>query len=162
MTYGSITFNTGSTVIPTSVWNSTLDDVYSMGQIIAIRPINLNATYGTALTTVFTVNITSAGLLVIGTIKDYEITATRPAGYKGTSPLRFIASNVRAGEYVPDYIGATSDIHNAPAGSPAPANFPIVSDAANIVWPFSCDAGEADQLGGFSFRLDGLMAYVTP
>jgi hypothetical protein len=159
---GGLTFNLGTSVVPPSVWSGALDDVYSLGQIIALRPINLNNDYGTALSAVFTVNITSAGALVLGTVKDYEITVTRPAGYTGTSPLRFVTSNVRSGEYVPNYIGTTSDIHNAPAGSPAPANFPIVSDAHNVQWPFSCDAGESNQIGGFSFRLDGLMAYVAP
>lgn len=155
---GGLTFNLGTSVVPTAVWSGALDDVYSMGQIIAIRPINIDANYGTALSAVFTVNVTSAGTLVVSTVKDYEMTSTRPAGYTGTSALRFITSTVRSGEYVPDYTAAASDIQNAPAN----ANFPLVSDTKNVTWPFSCDAGESNQIGGFSFRLDGLMAYVAP
>lgn len=157
-TNGGLTFNLGTSVVPVSVWPGALDDVYSMGQVIAIRPINLDASYGTSLSAAFTVNITSAGVLVISTLKDVEITATRPAGYTGTSALRFITSNVRSGEYVPDYTAAASDIQNAPAN----ANFPLLSDTRNVIWPFTCNAGESDQIGGFSFRLDGLMAYVAP
>ncbi|MFN9108514.1 MAG: hypothetical protein ACK5XN_00320, partial [Bacteroidota bacterium] len=32
----------------------------------------------------------------------------------------------------------------------------------NLTWPFSCDAGEERQIGGFEFRIDGLTAYITP
>jgi hypothetical protein len=28
-------------------------------------------------------------------------------------------------------------------------------------WPFSCNAGRVEQIGGFKFRLDGLMAYIA-
>jgi len=64
---------------------------------------------------------------------------------------------VRSGEYVPDYIAATTDIHNAPSN----ADFPLTSATKNITWPFSCDAGEETDLGGFIFRLDGLIAYIS-
>jgi len=87
-----------------------------------------------------------------------EEIATQPSGTFGSSPLRLITSNVRSGDYLPNYIGAGSDIHNAPSN----ANFPLVSDTFNLTWPFSCDAGDADQIGGFIFKLDGLIAYLDP
>ena len=91
-------------------------------------------------------------------LHDIEITTTRGSGYQGNSPLRFITSNVRVGEYLPDYIGTGTDIHNAPSN----ANFPLLSDTFNATWPFSCDAGNENQVGGFNFRLDGLIAYLDP
>ena len=156
---GSVTFNQGSPVIPTSVLPAltNLDDVYLHTHQMATRPIDLDATYGTVLTSHINVGITASKTLYISTIKDEEITATRAAGYKGTSPLRLVTSNVRSGEYVPDYIAATTDIHNAPSN----ADFPLTSATKNITWPFSCDAGEETDLGGFIFRLDGLIAYIS-
>ena len=74
------------------------------------------------------------------------------------SPLRFTTSNIRSGEYIPNYIAAASDIHNAPSN----ANFPLVSDTYNLTWPFTCNAAQADNIGGFVFVLDGLKAFVDP
>lgn len=157
-TNGAITFNAGSTVIPTSVTSSVLDGESSLGWIVATRPINLDATYGTALSAMLNVTLTTAGLLVVSTLKDLEITSTRGSGYIGASPLRFTTSNVRVGEYVPNYLAANTDIQNAPSN----ANFALVSDTRNVTYPFSCDAGNESQIGGFQFKLDGLMAYLAP
>ena len=55
-------------------------------------------------------------------------------------------------------IGTGTDIHNAPSN----ANFPLLADTFNLTWPFSCNAGEEDQIGGFSFTLDGLVGYLDP
>ena len=94
----------------------------------------------------------------IRTSHDIEISTTRGFGVQGNSPLRLVTSNVRVGEYLPNYIAVGSDIHNAPSN----ANFPLVSDTFNLVWPFSCDAGNENQVGGFNFTIDGLVAYVDP
>ena len=32
----------------------------------------------------------------------------------------------------------------------------------NLTWPFSCDAAQERQIGGFQFRIDGLTAYIAP
>lgn len=158
---GSITFNNNASVIPSSVIDTAtnFDNTYGLGYIIAARQIDLNVTYGTALSAVLNVTITNDKKLLVSVLKDLEITNTRGSSVNlGTSPLRFITSNVRVGEYVPDYIAAASDIHNAPSN----ANFPLVSNTKNVTWPFSCDAGEEDQIGGFIFKLDNLIAYLDP
>jgi hypothetical protein len=61
-------------------------------------------------------------------------------------------------QYLPNYIAAATDIHNAPSN----ANFPLVSNTFNLTWPFSCDAGNENQIGGFQFKLDGLIGYLAP
>lgn len=157
-TNGAISFNNGANVIPASVLPlvTNFDSTYSMGIEIGTRPIDIDPTYGTALTTVGSVSITDAKSLVIAILKDFEITNTRGTGVVGNSPLRFITSNVRVGEFLPNYIDATSDIHNAPAN----ALFPLQSNTFNLTWPFSCDAGLETQIGGFIFRIDGLVAYI--
>ena len=106
----------------------------------------------------FSVSISAAKGLQVQLVHDIEITPTRGSGYQGNSPLRFMTSNVRVGEYLPNYIGTGTDIHNAPSN----ANFPLLSDTFNATWPFSCDAGNENQVGGFNFKLDGLIAYVAP
>jgi hypothetical protein len=155
---GAIQFNNGASVVPNAVTVDNFDDVYSLGWIVATRPIDVNATYGTSLTAVFAISISTGKSLQAQMLHDIEITTTRGSGFQGNSPLRFITSNVRVGEYLPNYIGTGTDIHNAPSN----ANFPLLSDTFNATWPFSCDAGNENQVGGFNFRLDGLIAYLDP
>ena len=154
---GAIIFNNDTSVIPTSVVPGNLDDLYFMPWDTAIRPIDIDATYGTSLTASIRVYITPTKKLAVQLVHDIEITTTRGSGVQGNSPLRFITSNVRLGEYLPNYIGTGTDIHNAPSN----ANFPLLADAFNLTWPFSCDAGNENQVGGFNFRLDGLTAFIS-
>jgi hypothetical protein len=153
---GAILFNNGGSVIPTSVTTANLDGQYSLGWIVATRGIDIDSTYGTALTSAMNVSITTTKGLTVQLVHDIEITVTRGAGVQGNSPLRLITSNVRATEYLPNYIAAATDIHNAPSN----ANFPLVSDTFNLRWPFSCNAGDERQVGGFQFKLDGLVGYL--
>lgn len=155
---GLISFNQNANCIPAAVWAGSLDDQYIHGNVIGTREINLTVSNGTILSSVFFVYITSGGILNLATLNNQEITPTRPAGQIGSAPLRLITSNVRAGEFVPDYLGTGTDIHNAPAN----ANFPLLSDVTGDTWVFDCDAGNQNQIGGFTFKLDGLMAYVAP
>lgn len=155
---GAITFNNGASVVPSSITSNNFDALYRSGWQPIARQINVNGTYGTALTSIVNIFITSTKQLEVQVLLDIEETSTRPTGAIGNSPFRFITSNVRSGEYLPNYIAAASDIHNAPSN----ANFPLVSDTYNATWPFSCDAGEPDQIGGFEFSLDGMIAYLDP
>jgi len=155
---GSISFNNGGSVIPASVTAGNLDSSYSKAWDVALRPIDVNASFGTCLTSAIRVFVTSTKGLTVQVVHDIEITSTRGGGIQGNSPLRLVTSNVRVGEYLPNYIAAGSDIHNAPSN----ANFPLVSDTFNLTWPFSCDAGDENQIGGLNFSIDGLIAYVDP
>jgi len=155
---GAIQFNNGGSVIPASVASANLDGIYSLGWIVATRGIDVDPTYGTSLSSAMNVSITNTKGLTVQLVHDIEITTTRGAGVQGNSPLRLITSNVRLGEYLPNYIAAATDIHNAPSN----ANFPLVSNTFNLTWPFSCDAGNENQVGGFQFKLDGLIGYLEP
>jgi hypothetical protein len=155
---GSITFNNGASVVPSSITLNNFDALYRSGWQPIARQVDVNGTYGTALTSVVNIFITNTKQLQLQVLLDIEETSTRPSGAIGNSPFRFITSNVRSGEYLPNYIAPGSDIHNAPSN----ANFPLVSDTYNATWPFSCDAGEPDQIGGFEFSLDGMIAYLDP
>jgi hypothetical protein len=155
---GAIYFNQNTPVIPVDVLSidDQLDSNYKKTEIIATRALNLDVTYGTALSAYGSLTLTADKRLIFQTLKDLEITATTPSGYKGSSALRFVTSYVRSGEYVPNYIGTNTDIHNAPSN----ADFPLTSETRNITWPLSCDAAEETDLGGFTFLLDGLTAYI--
>jgi hypothetical protein len=153
---GSISFNNGGSVIPSSVTAANLDGTYFKAWDTALRPIDVNPTYGTCLSSAIKVSVNPTKGLTVQVVHDIEITTTRGSGVQGNSPLRLITSNVRAGEYLPNYIGTGTDIHNAPSN----ANFPLLSDTFNLTWPFSCDAGNENQIGGFYFTIDGLIGYL--
>ena len=155
---GAISFNNGGAVIPPSVTAGNLDNTYFKAWDVALRAIDVDPTYGTSLTSAIRASITSTKGLTVQVVHDIEISTTRGAGVQGNSPLRLVTSNVRVGEYLPNYIGTGTDIHNAPSN----ANFPLLSDTFNLTWPFSCDAGDENQIGGFYFVIDGLIAYVDP
>jgi hypothetical protein len=239
---GIINFNANNNCIPTAIWTGTsplLDDNYSTSYVIGTRPINLDTSYGTSLSAVGQIRISNAGILSIATLRNLELTSTRPAGLLGNSHLRYITSNVRFNEFVPNFINGESMIHNLPTINQAVSTGEITgtvftdtthgagvfsigqiltgtgvtpgtkiigygtgtgtnnggtydinisqvvaaatvikgTDSINLnstsydvintavsttVWPFSCNAGDADQLGGFVFVLDGLMSYIQP
>jgi hypothetical protein len=154
---GGLQFNNGASVVPTSITSGNFDALYRSGWQPITRQITVNSTNGTALTSVINIFITANKQLEIQTVADIE-EGSAPTTLYGNSPFRFITSNVRIGEYLPNYIAAASDIQNAPSN----ANFPLLSDTFNSTWDFSCDAAEADQLGGFEFSLDGMIAYLDP
>ena len=154
---GSITFNNGSSVVPNSITTGNFDGLYRSGWQPIARQINVGGSTGTALTSVVNIFITSTKQLQIQTLLDIEETTIGTSAI-GNSPFRFITSNIRSGQYLPNYIGSGSDIHNAPSN----ANFPLVSDTYNNTWNFNCDAAEPDQIGGFELSLDGMIAYLDP
>lgn len=172
---GAISFNNNTSCIKPSIWAGALDGTYSLGWTIATRQININATYGAALSATVGVFINSSGVLLVNTLKDLELSSVRGNGMRGTSQLRLINANIRSGEVIPNFINTATDIHNLPVGGPYPivsnltasSEFtgqqnptPVVMD--HLTWPFSCDTGEETQLGGFAFRLDGLSTFVSP
>jgi hypothetical protein len=154
---GSITFNNGAAVVPSSITAGNFDGLYRSGWQPIARQINIDGATGTAITSVVNIFITSTKQLQIQTLLDIEET-TIGSSVPGNSPFRFITSNIRSGEYLPNYIASASDIHNAPSN----ANFPLVSNTFNQTWDFNCDAAQPSQIGGFELSLDGMIAYLTP
>jgi hypothetical protein len=173
-TNGSVSFNNNTSCIPSTVWAGALDGTYGLGWVIATRQINVDADYGAALSATLNVLVNSSGVLLAATVKDTELSTTRPNGMRGTSSLRFINTNIRTEQVIPNFINADTNIHNLPA--PGVSNLVAESEftsqpvgspptpvtVPSLNWPFSCDSGEETDLGGFSFRLDGLMTYVSP
>jgi hypothetical protein len=146
----------GQSVVPITVLDvgTNIDNEYRVNGILGFRKIVIGSNL-VALSTNFGISITTDKKLKLTSLKAFEWEATY--GILAGSPLRFTTSNIRFGEYIPNYIAAGSDIHNAPSN----ANFPLVSDTYNVTWPFTCNAAEADNIGGFGFVLDGLKAFVS-
>jgi hypothetical protein len=154
---GGIIFNNGASVVPASITTGNFDALYRSGWQPIARQLTVNGTYGTALTSVVNIFITANKQLEIQTLIDVEDgNAVTPL--LGNSPFRFITSNTKTGQYLPNYIGATSNIQNAPTN----ANFPLDSDTFVATWDFNCDAAQPGQIGGFEFSLDGMIAYLDP
>jgi hypothetical protein len=160
----SIFFNKSASVIPAAVLASgPTDGTYTMGFVIGVRPVELAGANGTSLTSSFVAGITSTKQLYISTLKDLEnISTMSPNRVTGGAPLRYITSNVKTGDYVPNFIHASSHINSFPATGVnnvvTETEFPGPVD---LTWTFDCDAGTPLNLGGFSFRIDGLMSYIS-
>lgn len=154
---GGILFNNGASVVPSSITAGNFDAQYRSGLQVIARQLTVKGSYGTALSSVVNIFITASKQLELQTVDDIE-DGNAPTTLFGNSPFRFLTSNTRIGENLPNYIAAASDIQNAPSS----ANFPLVSDAFATTWDFSCDASQADQIGGFEFSLDGMIAYLDP
>lgn len=76
-----------------------------------------------------------------------------------TSHLNYIVSHVIAGDNVPEFANANTNINsNTGAGT---IGLDLEYSATNI-YPFSCNANSEQQVGGFRIQLDGLIAYIDP
>jgi hypothetical protein len=160
---GTIFFNNGGSVIPTTVLDSLIfpDGVYTMGWVTGVRPIELTGTYGTSLTSSFIVGINASKQLYISTLKDLENLSTlAPNNVTGGSPLRYITSNVKAGDYVPNFINAASYVNSVSATGVNNITTETDFSGTDLQWTFDCEAGNSNNLGGFSFRIDGLISYI--
>ena len=159
-TGGVISFNSGTSVIPASITSKNLDADYKMPYPnVLSRPMVISGTAGTSLTAASRLGITEAGVLYIASLRDQEQTGTT-TGVIGGSHLRFITSNVRSGESVPNYINTDTDIHNFPAAGANPLIAETDFGGSDYTWPFSCDAGDSGNLGGFFASIDGLTAFL--
>ena len=103
-------------------------------------------------------------VLYFATLKDQEQPASLGTQLKGASPLRYINSNIRSGEYIPNFDNTDTDIHNLPAAGASnlvgESGFPNAA-GTDYTWPFTLDAAEETDIGGFYATLDGLTAFVA-
>lgn len=162
---GSAYWNNGANVLPVEVLGAgeVIDAIYRKPWVVGTRGITFDADMngtperGTNLTGVFNIILQTDGSLGVHTLKDLESTPVIAPFL--SSPLRYITSNVRSGEYVPDATNANTDLHSFPA--PSVTN-PVQMETLTWQWPITCDAAEEGQIGGFLVNLDGLMGYVDP
>lgn len=166
--FGSIQFNTnGATaqsVIPTAIIPTgyQLDGAYSHPARfqIANRIIQIGSNTSTILTTLFTVNLSATGVLSLGLVKNAEESFINSANDAfDTSHLNYIISHVVSGESVPQFKTSTNIVHSLAGGGTSDLNLDF---PAAYTYPFTCNANDEKDLGGFTFILTGLTAFISP
>jgi len=160
---GSITFNQGVSVIPTSIMatGELFDNGYSTNFLIGARPVEIDAApvTSTILSGLFNISISENKLLTISLPKNAEQNAFSGTGAFDTSHLNYIVSHVIAGDNVPKFDNANTNVNsNTGAGTIA---LDLEYDAT-LVYPFTCNANNEQQVAGFRMQLDGLVAYIDP
>jgi len=158
----TIYFNRGQRVIPATVMPSTvdLDGTSTLGnRAFAFRGINITGSVSTILSTVVGVFVDPTGRLAISAPNAVE-------NYNGTglyysSMQRNVVSNPIVGNYIPLFDISAPSATNGPSAS-ATYNADLKTLTSAYVWPFTQNCMSAFQLGGFSVRLDGLRAYISP
>jgi len=162
-TAGTVTFNQGLSVIPTTIMDAgeLFDNTYGTNFLIGARPVQIDAApvTSTILSGLFNLSITSTKTLVASLPKNAEQNAFSGTNAYNTSHLNYIVSHVRSGEFVPKFDNANTNVNsNALAGT-----IPLEMEYdAGLTYPFSCNANDEQEVGGFRFILDGLTAYIDP
>lgn len=164
---GSIMFNQGNSIIPTTILDSgtNFDNSYTLSHKLAFRFVRIEAApiYSGALTTLLKPIITSDKKLVLALIKDFEESAGTggtPSNPYSTSVVNNVISHVRTGEFVPQYQSATSVMASSPLSGVQSVELDY---SATLTYAFDCDGNDETNLGGFGWvDLDGLIAYVDP
>jgi hypothetical protein len=160
---GLITFNQGNIVIPTSVMGvaELLDDSYTKNYTIGNRRIQIDNTPDTSslLTTIGNLSITSNKTLAFALLKNGEQNIFSGTAAFDTSHLNYIVSHVRSGEHVPKFDNVNTNVNSNALPGTIPLNMEY---DATLTYPFSCNANDESNLGGFIFQLDGLIAYIDP
>lgn len=162
---GSISFNNDASVIPSSIipTSDSFDGTYSKQQV-ASRAIEVSGNAGMSLTSFISCIITNDKRLVFQVNHDIEDIPVTSPDLVGSIPLRFITSNVKTGQYIPNYLNLSSEIQGFAVSGLQPlrteTDFPL--SGGNHTYLFDCDASDENQIGGFVARLDGLSAYIAP
>ena len=165
---GSITFNQGNSVIPASVLplSINLDDNYSFNFEIAWRNIQMVSsdadTTTSILNTLFRPIISIDKKLTFQLVKDIEDSATNiEAGVYGTSLTNNLISNVQVNEFVPFYRDPLSVMNSSPLSGLQSVE--LVYGTTSYKWPFTCQASDAEQVGGFGWvKLDSYTTCISP
>lgn len=151
---GSIVFNQNAAVIPSSYFP---DAVYSTPFVIATRRINSD-TVGNEIAYTATVIIIlgTDGKLTIGTLYDFENLSGTNVGH---SPLRFLNSNVVAGDYALNLrtVNTSDTLFGITANTPLPYDIAQQTFKHSVTF----DAALPQNLGGFNVNISGLRACLA-
>lgn len=162
-TSGTITFNQGNSVIPTSIMavGEQFDNNYSTNFLTATRPIEIDSVSVTSsvLSALFTISISSTKTLSLILPKNAEQNAFSGTGAFSTSHLNYIVSNVKSGSFVTNFAGLGTNIDSSGVAGLVGLN---MNFSVNQTYPFTCDANDEQQVGGFRITLDGLVAHIDP
>jgi len=162
-TAGTITFNQGLSVIPASIMDvgELFDNTYGSNFLIGTRPVEIDAApvTSTILSGLFNISITASKTLLLSLPKNAEQNAFSGTAAFNTSHLNYVVSHVVSGDNVPKFDNANTNVNsNTGAGTIA---LNMEYDAA-LTYPFSCNANDEQEVGGFRIVLDGITAYIDP
>jgi len=163
-TGGSVTFNSNNSVIPSTIMGAgeNFEFIVQSNYVTASRYILLPSGDSAMLTNVVKIWITDQKKLLLQYLIDNEYSAGgKVANITGTSVLNTLVSRVNLGDYVPQFARAGSEI--AGNNTSGLQNLTATYYAGTETYPFTCDAGNPSQSGGFGWlSLDGMMAYISP
>ena len=162
-TSGTVTFNQGLSVIPTTIMDAgeLFDNTYGTNFLIGARPVQIDAApvTSTILSGLFNLSITSTKTLVASLPKNAEQNAFSGTNAYNTSHLNYVVSHVISGDNVPKFDSANTNVSSNSGGGA----LPLVMEFDNtLTYPFTCNANDEQQVGGFRIVLDGLTAYIDP
>jgi hypothetical protein len=168
-TFGSIQFNrngagNAESVIPTLVIPAgyQLDGGYShpSGFVHARRDIKIGANTSTMLSSLFRVSISQTGILSFSLVKNSEESFINTSNDAfDTSHLNYIISHVVSGESVPQFKTGTNIVHSLAGGGTSDLNLDF---PAAYTYPFTCNANDETEVGGFFLSITGLTAFISP
>lgn len=158
---GALSFNKENSIIPSSVLSVTADSTFVKYNTIVNRRVRNTSAVSLNLTSVFTIALSSSGVLTIATPKDVEQNLPTNTKGLGSNLTRLLTSNVVKDKYATDLRNLSFD------DIPTAANTTIVvpPDSGSAQFPVTIDAGNEELLGGFFFSLDGFiltLPKVTP
>jgi hypothetical protein len=165
---GSLAFNWDTatnnnlSVIPTSVLpvGYAIDGVYSHPSFLkpATRIIDLGDA-STALSTLFSMSIDTTGVLRLGLVKDIEEGwIGESATAYSSSHLNYLISHVVQTEQVPDFAASATTVYSDTASGVQSVDINFTT----YEYPFTCNANDENEVGGFQISLNGLTAFISP
>lgn len=173
---GVIRWNNNQNMIPSSILSVTesIDGPTRfqypsvMSRAVGVGPDVNGSPYSTGegviLSSAGRLGLQSNGSFYFATLKDQEFPSFMGNTLLGNSALRYMTSNVRNGELVPQFNGAGSNIHSFPATTNNVTADAYPGDSVartGNYYLFDCDAAEEGQLGGFYITIDNLVAHVA-
>lgn len=158
---GNVLFNNGNSVLPPAI--ETFPQVAYTTGTLAFRRIGINSATSTLLSGYIGLGISLTGVMNITALSDIEETSSpigaifSPAEEYHPSSLRYITSNVTAGERVPNHFNSNKDSHPIAANTVA-----ITTDFNNpaSIYPLTCNAGNIAQLGNFYTSVNDMSMFV--
>lgn len=162
-TAGTVTFNQGLSVIPASIMDAgeLFDNNYGTNFLVGTRPVEIDAAPATStiLSGLFNISITKSKTLLLSLPKNAEQNAFSGTAAFNTSHLNYVVSHVVAGDNVPDFNNANTNVNSNTGAGTVPLTMEFT---ATGTYPFTCNANDEQQVGGFRIVLDGLTAYIDP
>ena len=178
---GVVRFNEGQSVVPDTVVDPLVefDNDYTGSFVIANRFIQIGQydeggntrNVSGMLNTLFQPIITTNKELRLRLIKDFEESAGSTIQQSSNVPYSTsipnnIISHVTLNDYVGKYDNPASNIGSNPSDLTQPLELYYDSTtgiAPGFRYPFSCNANDQNQVGGFGWvYLDGMTAYLEP